>query len=400
MIALYPGAFKPPHRGHFNVVKSLLDGTHNGHIYDKDSASDAGSKALSGESGKLENIDKVIVFIGGGERNGITKEISKAIWDIYSKYLSGVEIKDGQKNPMFAAKDYAKENPDEKFFAITGVRSDDDFKDLRRITTFKNTPNVSGLVVAGPGEQRATKFREAILSGNLDIIKEFFPSELKREEMLKILNMLKQSIISETMDSTIEELFSNWFDDKIEEGSSGTPIAPRTAVPSKDRAKLVTLYNRIKNQIESPGVKVTFENDHIRVGLEYTPDRSDFDFTPYMGSILEYMLDNGMKISPLPEIKLKKDIVEATDFFGRTAYYDPSLKEIVVYTQSRHPKDIMRSFTHEMIHHMQNLEGRLIVTKGSDTNEDKHLLELEKEAYLKGNITFRNWEDKIKKENK
>ena len=36
MIALYPGAFKPPHRGHFNVVKSLLDGSYNGSIYDKD----------------------------------------------------------------------------------------------------------------------------------------------------------------------------------------------------------------------------------------------------------------------------------------------------------------------------------------------------------------------------
>ena len=36
MIALYPGAFKPPHRGHFEVVKSLLNGTHNGQVYTKD----------------------------------------------------------------------------------------------------------------------------------------------------------------------------------------------------------------------------------------------------------------------------------------------------------------------------------------------------------------------------
>ena len=46
---------------------------------------------------------------------------------------------------------------------------------------------------------------------------------------------------------------------------------------------------------------------------------------------------------------------------------------------------------------MQNLEGRLGNIHTSDTNEDDNLLELEKEAYLKGNITFRNWEDSVKK---
>ncbi len=35
-VALYPGAFKPPHKGHFQVVKSLLDGSYNGGVYTKD----------------------------------------------------------------------------------------------------------------------------------------------------------------------------------------------------------------------------------------------------------------------------------------------------------------------------------------------------------------------------
>ena len=56
----------------------------------------------------------------------------------------------------------------------------------------------------------------------------------------------------------------------------------------------------------------------------------------------------------------------------------------------------MRSFAHEMIHHKQNLEGRLGNISTSNTNEDSDLLDLEKEAYLEGNITFRNWEDSIK----
>ena len=136
MIALYPGAFKPPHRGHFEVVKRLLKGNHGGQVYTKDSGAEASAKTLAGHKGKAEKINKVIVFPGGGERNGITKEESMAIWKIYAKYLPGIEILDGEKNPMFAAKDYAAANEAEQFYAITGIRDESDVADLKRITTF------------------------------------------------------------------------------------------------------------------------------------------------------------------------------------------------------------------------------------------------------------------------
>src|SRR6056300_592739 len=395
-VALYPGAFKPPHRGHFEVVKKLLNGTHGGKLYGADSYKDVGKAALAGESDKVEKIDKVLIFIGGGERNGLTKEESTAVWKIYAKHLPGVELMDGEKNPMFASKDYAKANPNTKFYAVTGVRGQEDLADLRRITTYKNAPNVKGLAITGSGEQRATKFRQAILSGNLDLVKDFFPAELSREEILKIINMLKKSIIAEIMAEKVDDLFENWFKQEVSENSSGAPIAPDSVVKSEDRHKLVTLFNRVRNQIESEGVKVTFEGDHIRVGLKDVQDKHNFDFTPYMGSILEYMLDEGMNIQPLPEVKIRKDLTESEQFFGKTAYYDPNENTIVLYTQGRHPKDVMRSFTHEMVHHIQNLEGRLGNIQTSNTNESDALLELEKEAYLVGNITFRNWEDKTK----
>ena len=136
--------------------------------------------------------------------------------------------------------------------------------------------------------------------------------------------------------------------------------------------------------------------NHIRVSISNEFAKSDFDFTPFMGSILEYMLDQKLNITPLPEIKIKKDIAEASSVFGRTAYYNPELKEVVLYTEGRHPKDVLRSFTHEMVHHIQNIEGRLKSYGTTNTNEDEELVEIEKEAYTLGNITFRNWEDKIK----
>ena len=39
---------------------------------------------------------------------------------------------------------------------------------------------------------------------------------------------------------------------------------------------------------------------------------------------------------------------------GKTAYYDHSSSEITIYIDGRHIKDIMRSISHELVHHAQN----------------------------------------------
>ena len=114
-------------------------------------------------------------------------------------------------------------------------------------------------------------------------------------------------------------------------------------------------------------------------------------------SLSRYMIDNGMNIKPLPKIKVIKDDEEnASLLLGKTAYYDPNNQSITLYTMNRHPKDVLRSFAHEMVHHEQNLEGRLNNINTTNTNEDGNLPEIEKEAYEKGNMMLRNWEDKIK----
>ena len=59
------------------------------------------------------------------------------------------------------------------------------------------------------------------------------------------------------------------------------------------------------------------------------------------------MIDKGINIRPLPKVKfVNNDTENAKNFFGKTAYYDPNKKSIVLYTMNRHPKDIMRSFSH------------------------------------------------------
>ena len=69
---------------------------------------------------------------------------------------------------------------------------------------------------------------------------------------------------------------------------------------------------------------------------------------------------------------------------------------IVLFVTDRHPKDICRSFAHELIHHHQNERGDLEMGDASSptyAQDDKHMRKMEMEAYLKGNMLFRDWED-------
>jgi len=404
-VVLYPGAFKPPHRGHFELVKALLKGSAQARVYSLDNQQDASDKLLQGKGEKIDPITGAIIYIGSSVRNGIDKDDSKAIWDIYKKYLPGnVDIIVADANPMLVARSHAKNRPTEKFYAVTGFRSSEDFQDLKRISAFKDLDNVQGLVVSG-GENsnvRATSFRDAILNGSLDDVLDFFPKELSREEILKIVEMLKQGIIAEMMAEKIEDVYSSWFDkETITESSSGIPLQNTGIVSSEDRAALADQLEAIKSVIDDR-FEAEMNGDRIVVKTKgespyNTSDMpNNYDYGNHFADLLEYMIREGLTVQPLPEVKIRRDIAEAENFFGKTAYYNPGDKEIVLYAAGRHPKDVTRSFAHEMIHHMQNLEGRLGNRGTTDTTADKELAALEEEAYLKGNMIFRNWEDSKK----
>ena len=131
---------------------------------------------------------------------------------------------------------------------------------------------------------------------------------------------------------------------------------------------------------------------------EYSPlSEEAWDLQKGIVSLTRYMKNNGLNISPLPKLKtISNDEENANKLLGFTAYYNPGEKSITLYTLNRHPKDILRSYAHEMIHHMQNLENRLGNINTTNTNEDGTLPDVEREAYEKGNMMLRNWEDSIK----
>ena len=94
---------------------------------------------------------------------------------------------------------------------------------------------------------------------------------------------------------------------------------------------------------------------------------------------------------------MRKDAENAENPLGKTAYYDPEQKLIVLYVINRHPKDVLRSFSHELVHHAQNCRGDLDdLTTAGHYAEDGKGREIEKEAYLQGNLNVRDWEDQKK----
>ena len=119
---------------------------------------------------------------------------------------------------------------------------------------------------------------------------------------------------------------------------------------------------------------------------------------PLMNQFMPYA-QKRMGFQKLPRIFLRDDPQNAQNPLGKTAYYDPEQMSVTLYINGRHPKDVMRSLSHELVHHTQNCNGQFDNTgemgEGYAQN-DKHLREMERQAYEQGNLVFRDWEDSIK----
>ena len=121
-------------------------------------------------------------------------------------------------------------------------------------------------------------------------------------------------------------------------------------------------------------------------------------YQKYFDSLLEY-LEKELKLTKSVKINFLNDENNAGNVLGKTGSYINHKKEIVIYTTGRHIKDIMRSLSHELVHHRQNIRGEFEnhePTKHGYAQSNKHLRNMEKEAYLKGNMLFRDWEDNYK----
>ena len=101
-----------------------------------------------------------------------------------------------------------------------------------------------------------------------------------------------------------------------------------------------------------------------------------------------------MQIDPVPQVKVNNRKVEIFDPFIPTGNYNPETKVITLYVNSRHLKDILRTFCHELVHHNQyltNPESFMSINKAGTLQENDELTRIESDAYNRGNILFRKW---------
>ena len=172
---------------------------------------------------------------------------------------------------------------------------------------------------------------------------------------------------------------------------SGTNARKALNVSEKEFIKF--LPNEVEEKSEIYSILRPPTNESLNENATYS---EYIDYKQMIADLVDYMIENDRNILPLPDLEfIDGDNENAKNFFGRTAYYDPNTKTIVLYTEGRHPKDIVRSFAHEMVHHTQNLENRIGNLYTTDTTASEDLDAIEREAYLEGNMIFRNWTDSI-----
>ena len=100
-----------------------------------------------------------------------------------------------------------------------------------------------------------------------------------------------------------------------------------------------------------------------------------------------------------PTIFFQSDQGNAQKLLGKTAHYEPATGNITVYVTGRHTKDVLRSLSHELVHHGQNCRGEFGHTPDTApgyAQTDDHMRNMEEEAYKVGNLCFRDWEDGVK----
>ncbi len=501
VVAVYGGGFKPPTKGHFEVVKQAIK--------------------------ENPDIDEFIINIGGKARDGVTPEESIQIWDIYKQYLpvsANINIQYSSTPPIKATYNYAKEHPDEEVLFILGARegNEDDFKDISsRTTSLDKYPNLNLRTIVTQGGVSGTAARNAGKISS-EKLRPFLPDELKDEEAEEIYQMVSDKLnegrkkkkdpkkgtgkkpkgsdrrryTNEDPKDTIGIKFSTRQDivdtlnkksfkaksharqsqiinlihqrtraaynrakdpkvrkrlktaldyitkrkeaskkktqrlKKLKEGDTiekysakgkatgklkqGT-VRKRLNIPKGKKIPLSLInkeISRLKKMDKDPdkkGAQLGDKNQKYYKALQLSKTlktttnvnenasyTNNIDILKHIDDLTRYMIYNGMNIQPLPTLELiDGDTENAKDFFGKTAYYDPNEQHIVLYTEGRHPKDIVRSYAHEMIHHIQYLEDRLGDVSTTNTMEDDHLDKIEQEANLRGTMTFRNWTDSL-----
>ena len=207
VVGIFGGGFKPPIKGHLAIVQKALETN--------------------------PDLDKLIVSVGSGVRDGIDQSKSLAVWDVYRPYLpSNVEI--GASTTGMPIKDIyrlAKENPNTKVYWFIGAREgrEDDQQDIAaRTKSADKYPNLEVKVITTSDPNvSGTNARKALKAKDKEAFISFLPEMLSDEEKNKIYNILVPSInenASYSKEINIREKIDQLTQHMIDKGMNIEPL--------------------------------------------------------------------------------------------------------------------------------------------------------------------------------
>lgn len=181
-ICIYPGAFKPPHKGHFEAAKDLASRPY---------------------------VTRVKVIISPKERQGVTAQQSLKIWETYLEAEPNgkisVEIAKSP-SPITDAADYIADHPEEDPIYVAGSKSEVDdlgyFKSLQK--------KFGDRVIPIPVEEKfgrisASYVRDLLRAGDYEGFKEAIPQKAANTGKAEdIFNMLTQTVAPKELKEGIE----------------------------------------------------------------------------------------------------------------------------------------------------------------------------------------------------
>ena len=186
-IALLPGGFKPPHAGHYNMAKWLLDNT---------------------------DADVVVIKVGSKEREGITREMSLDLWDLYTQDDYNITVKASDSNsPVRDVYDFIESEAPEGSTVYLGMGEKDindaRFNNIGKFAEPKGINFETKLVPPQAGGVSGTQMRGFITNKDKESFQKYLPDHIDKEVAWNIVNPLEETFSKEWWSNQLTEVFSD-----------------------------------------------------------------------------------------------------------------------------------------------------------------------------------------------